>query len=215
METLIQPFMPIDFMFRCILALIMGGIIGLEREYKNKPAGLKTHTLICIGATSLTYLSFYFSNDGDPGRIAAQIVSGIGFIGGGTIMHSKHFVQGLTTAATLWVVASMGMLIGAGFLLPAFTVTMIAFFLLIIARPFSRADNLRKQYFLTVEVKKNSALDKINNLIRTFELTIYQKSIVKDDGLFLELNYSTTPLNQHLFFRRLLHTKGVGEVIKL
>lgn len=95
--------------------------MGLERELKNKPAGIKTNILICMGAALYSSLSVVISNAhaasgyyGDPGRLAAQIVSGIGFLGGGTIIQSRGTIIGLTTAATIWVVAAIGIAIGIG-----------------------------------------------------------------------------------------------------
>ncbi len=101
------------------LALLAGGLIGLEREMRRQTAGLRTHMIICLGATLLTLLSVwmpqYFAIDkGDPGRIAAQIVSGIGFLGAGAFIKIGNNMKGLTTAASIWVVAAIGMAIGAG-----------------------------------------------------------------------------------------------------
>lgn len=97
---------------------MLGGAIGLEREIAGKPAGLRTNILICVGATLLTDVSLYIATlpgrIGDPARLAAQIVTGIGFIGAGTIMQSRGTVTGLTSAATIWVVAAIGIAIGAG-----------------------------------------------------------------------------------------------------
>lgn len=110
----------LDLLFRLSLAAVLGGVIGLEREFSGKPAGFRTNLLICVGATLLTDLSItmplaWGSDSGiyDPTRIAAQIVSGIGFLGAGTIMQARGSVTGLTTAATLWVVAAIGMAVGA------------------------------------------------------------------------------------------------------
>lgn len=109
--------------FKLVVALVLGAAIGFEREQAGKPAGLRTNLLICVGAALLTDISLAAVNfasgtaDGsmaDPGRIAAQIVSGIGFIGAGTILVNRGNVLGLTTAATLWVVAAIGMAVGMG-----------------------------------------------------------------------------------------------------
>src|SRR3954466_6020029 len=102
------------------LAVLLGGIIGFERELAGKPAGLRTNILICIGAALLMDVSIRVGvvdghRVGDPGRIAAQIVSGIGFLGAGTILQGQGVVTGLTSAATIWVVAAIGMTVGAGF----------------------------------------------------------------------------------------------------
>lgn len=105
------------FCFELLEAAVLGGIIGLERELAGKAAGLRTNLLICVGAALATHISISFSTNlggSDPSRIAAQIVSGIGFIGAGAILQSRQVVQGLTTAATLWVVAGVGMAVGAG-----------------------------------------------------------------------------------------------------
>src|SRR5207249_754105 len=97
------------------LAVLLGGAIGLEREYSGKPAGLRTNILICIGATLFTVLSLKLAQGGggDPARVAAQILTGVGFIGAGTILHTRGTVTGLTSAATIWVVAAIGMALGA------------------------------------------------------------------------------------------------------
>lgn len=106
---------------RVLFAVLCGGLIGLERELKNKPAGIKTNILICLGSTLYTSVSILMSASiaeqghyGDPGRVAAQIVSGIGFLGGGAIIQARGTVLGLTTAATIWVVAAIGICIGLG-----------------------------------------------------------------------------------------------------
>ncbi|MBU5482262.1 MgtC/SapB family protein [Blautia sp. MSJ-19] len=106
--------------FRMVLACICGGIIGIEREYKHRPAGFRTHILICLGAsmTTLTsqYLSLIMNYTTDISRLGAQVISGIGFIGAGTIIVTKRQrVKGLTTASGLWTVAIVGLAVGAGF----------------------------------------------------------------------------------------------------
>jgi putative Mg2+ transporter-C (MgtC) family protein len=102
---------------RVLLALLLGGAIGFERERRNKPAGLRTHMLVAAGTTCFTVASIYGFGDQfphDPSRVAAQIVSGVGFLGAGTIFRSGSEVRGLTTAATIWLVAALGMLVGTG-----------------------------------------------------------------------------------------------------
>jgi len=101
------------------LAVVLGGAIGLEREIAGKPAGLRTNILICVGAALITDVSIRITTIperlGDPSRLAAMIVSGIGFIGAGTIMQARGTVTGLTSAATIWVVAAIGITVGAGY----------------------------------------------------------------------------------------------------
>jgi len=110
----------VQMISRLVLALLLGAIIGFERELHEKAAGLRTHTLVCIGACLITISSIHVSlmykgvMSTDPARIAAQIVSGIGFLGAGTIIRSRTSVIGLTTAASLWAVAGIGLAIGTG-----------------------------------------------------------------------------------------------------
>ena len=112
---------------RLVVAAALGGTIGLEREMKRKPAGLRTNMFICFGAAMFTILSELLANKwtGDHTRIAAQIIPGIGFIGAGSILHARGAVVGLTTAATLFVVAGIGMAAGGGLYLPAVFATIV------------------------------------------------------------------------------------------
>src|SRR5687767_14337508 len=126
-----------QLLLRLLLAAALGGLIGLEREHSGKPAGFRTNMLICLGAALITVVSFSvaLTASGDPGRIAAQIVSGIGFLGAGTILHFRGAVSGLTTAATLWVVAAIGMAVGARAYLEAIGAsTLVMFTLMLLGR---------------------------------------------------------------------------------
>ncbi|RKN71836.1 MgtC/SapB family protein [Paenibacillus ginsengarvi] len=108
---------------RLVLALVFGGLVGIEREQNNHPAGFRTHILVCLGACLIMLLSIYgfsqFADEPnvrlDPARLAAQVITGIGFLGAGTIIFNGNSISGLTTAASLWVVAAIGLATGAGF----------------------------------------------------------------------------------------------------
>ena len=115
---------------KLFISAILGGVIGWERHRRGRPAGLRTHLLVCIGVTLMMLVSehIFLKYQGyghnsvlriDPARIAAQVVTGIGFLGAGTIMRSRASIRGLTTAASLWVVAGIGLAVGSGFILPA------------------------------------------------------------------------------------------------
>src|SRR6185369_10518774 len=105
----------LDLMLRLLLAAGLGAAIGLEREYRRKPAGLRTNMLIAIGSALFTMVSFEVARiSGTPDRIAAQVVTGVGFLGGGAILRSGSTVHGMTTAATIWVNSAIGMAAGAG-----------------------------------------------------------------------------------------------------
>lgn len=130
-----HPGLRLDLLGGLVLATILGGAIGWEREYSRKPAGLRTNILICMAATLLTDISVEMaasaSGPADPGRIAAQIVTGVGFLGAGTIIQGQGMVTGLTTAATLWIVAAIGMAIGFGAIVEAVGTTFLVLITLI------------------------------------------------------------------------------------
>lgn len=123
----------LDAVLRLVLALLLGGLIGYERQSCNKSAGLRTHVLVCVGSCLIMILSvnIYRNVQGltnaDPARLAAQVVSGIGFLGAGTIMKEGLTVKGLTTAASIWVVSGVGLAVGAGYYFSAFMVTGLVF----------------------------------------------------------------------------------------
>ena len=121
---------------RLLLAVALGGIVGWERQMAKKPAGLRTHLLVCIGAALFTLASIYGFEGGDPARVAAGIVAGIGFLGAGTIIRSgEGILVGLTTASSIWAVAAIGMVAGTGLYILAAVGTVV---MLIALRIFKR-----------------------------------------------------------------------------
>jgi len=114
---------------KLVVAVILGGIVGWEREVHDRPAGLRTHVLVCVGSAVYMILSMSFPGQSDPGRIAAQVAAGMGFLGAGTIIRHGNAVRGLTTAASLWAIAAVGLCVGrgeAGYLI-AITTTVFVF----------------------------------------------------------------------------------------
>ena len=126
----------LDLLGKLSLAVLLGGAIGLERQLAGKASGLRTNILICLGSALIMHVSmmlgatFGDTRIGDPGRIAAQVVTGIGFIGAGTIMQSRGGITGLTSAATIWIVAAIGLTVGAGFDVEALGATALAMIVL-------------------------------------------------------------------------------------
>jgi putative Mg2+ transporter-C (MgtC) family protein len=127
----------IEMMLRLLLAAALGALIGYQRERAKKPAGLRTHILICTGAALFTVASIYgFGIGADPARVAAGVVAGIGFIGAGAIFHRQGgIVEGLTTAATIWAVAAIGLAAGAGLYIVSTLITVIVLIILLLPRP--------------------------------------------------------------------------------
>ena len=116
-----------EMLTRLVLAAVLGGLIGAEREWRGKVAGTRTHLLVALGAALMVLVSRHgFGGTGDPGRVAAQIVSGIGFLGAGAIMVDRHSVHGLTTAAGIWVAAGIGMATAAGLYALAVATTVLS-----------------------------------------------------------------------------------------
>ena len=150
---------------KLLVALLCGGLIGLERELKSKAAGIKTNMLICVGATLYTAISIMVATyDGggggfksDPARIAAQIVSGVGFLGGGAVLQSKGNIVGLTTAATIWLVAALGVWIGMGHLVVAICVTVMIVVVLVSVNFLENQFLGRKRLFrITIHLREKS-----------------------------------------------------------
>jgi putative Mg2+ transporter-C (MgtC) family protein len=145
---------PLSASLKLFISFLLGAIIGSERQTRRQSAGIRTFSLICMGSTAAMLLSIWIPQsyphflNGDPGRIAAQVLTGIGFLGAGAIIQSRGSIHGLTTASTIWVVAIMGMAIGAGMYLPAITLTFIALFVLI------ALDKMEKRRALTGQVKQ-------------------------------------------------------------
>jgi putative Mg2+ transporter-C (MgtC) family protein len=145
---------PLSASLKLLVSLFLGAVIGAERQTRRQSAGIRTFSLICMGSTAAMLISVWIPQsypdflNGDPGRIAAQVLTGIGFLGAGAIIQSRGSVHGLTTASTIWVVAIMGMAIGAGMYLPAAALTFLSLFVLV------ALDRVEKRKALTGQVKQ-------------------------------------------------------------
>lgn len=202
--------------FRLAITASLTGLVGLERQSNNQPAGLRTHILIGVGASLLMLLSIYVPQQyrnfpsGDPGRIAAQVVSGIGFLGGGAIMRFGADIRGLTTAASIWTVAAIGLAVGAGlFGAAAFTTVLVLFTLITLNQVERRFFPKQMMKTLTIYTTNNKigvedirrAMGKAEIKIRTidvqhsmknkrtrFTLTVYVPQFYDFDPFYRELN---------------------------
>ena len=162
---------------RITVAIIVGGLIGLERRMKNRPAGLRTYMLVCVGACLIMLTNQYiyqFTGAGDPMRLGAQVVSGIGFLGAGTIIVTKHNqIKGLTTAAGLWASAGVGLALGIGFYEAALTAFVGIYIILSILQRWEH--RVRKKVSLLdvyVEITNTMPLNKFVHDLRTMNLQI-------------------------------------------
>jgi putative Mg2+ transporter-C (MgtC) family protein len=170
---------------RLLLAAILGGIIGLERELKRRPAGLRTNMFICFGSAMFTVLSIELGKPNDTTRIAAQIIAGIGFIGAGSILRDKGGVTGLTTAATIFVVASIGMACGGGLYMLAVFATVLIFLALRVLGWTERRFNLKPllmDYSIVTEKSPQEIVEEINKVLEDQGKELSGMRLSKVDG---------------------------------
>jgi putative Mg2+ transporter-C (MgtC) family protein len=211
--------MEVDIFLKIFLAAALGGIIGLERELSHKEAGLRTNILIAIGSALLTILSFKIAATGqgaDPARLTAQIVSGIGFLGAGAIIQARFAVHGLTTAATIWTVAAIGIAVGSGFYLLAFMVTIFVFIVLTVFKYLLAFLEKQKQiYVYLISTKEKASLLVDIRKVLT-ELNIRYNSARlnrKNDGYEFEIIFNTSENKNREFVEKIMLLKGIKEII--
>jgi putative Mg2+ transporter-C (MgtC) family protein len=206
-------------LMRLVLAAILGGIIGLERELKHRPAGLRTNMFICFGAALFTVLSRALSDSpGDYTRIAAQIIPGIGFIGAGSILHTRGLTTGLTTAATLFVVASVGMAAGGGFYLTAAFATGVVLLVLFALGHMERTFNLKT--LLTSYEVTGASVEEITlevNRILEHRHRMMQNAVSGATSRHVRMQFDVAGCNrdQHEMLRELQTSKVLGSVTSL
>ena len=203
-------------MLRLVLAVVLGSLIGLEREVHNRPAGFRTHILVSVGAALFTLVSVYGITGGDPGRIAAQIVSGIGFLGAGTILREGANIKGLTTAASLWAVAGIGMASGAGYYVGALATTVLVLVVLLF---FSRLEKRLLQghyHVVSMELSdRPGQLGAVASLLGTLEISIVtiQISDQDNDRAQLEMGLKMPPgMEVHQAVNSLAEIDGVHAI---
>ena len=173
-----------EIIIRLILGLLFGGLIGLEREYHGQPAGLRTHIILCVGASLVMCLSLalWEPNKGDIQRLAAQVISGVGFLGAGAIFKYGGGVRGLTTAASIWTTAIIGMTAGSGLNLVAAASTGLVLFTLIILKSFEKSF-IDEKITRTIVIKGTDHprfLEEIENHMKKFKISVKSTSFSKD-----------------------------------
>lgn len=199
---------------KLLLAAVLGAVIGLERESLNKSAGFRTHTLVSLGSCLITITSIemytnFLGGISDPGRIAAQIVSGIGFLGAGTIMRSGKGIKGLTTAASLWVVAGIGLAVGTGAYLNSIFTTVIVLLVLIymprLEKAYSRISSKETIVDIYIDDKPGqlgaiaTVLGQMNVSIRNIEMTTDRnEQLIVTVNLDVPYCYSSSDIIENL-----------------
>jgi putative Mg2+ transporter-C (MgtC) family protein len=175
---------------RLFLAVVLGGLIGMEREEKHRPAGFRTHILVCVSSAVVMLTSEYISNvyrgltNADPARLGAQVISGIGFLGAGTIIRQGSNVKGLTTAASLWAVACIGLALGIGFYEGAIVGALLIIFTLMVLGRFGRAfsDKTSRLNLLIVMNKNLQDFGYITSLMGKFNIGIRDIKFYNNDN---------------------------------
>jgi len=201
---------------KLIVAAILGGIIGLERQIRDKPAGLRTNILICVGSTLFMSISTKVAQvlGGDPTRIAAQIISGIGFLGAGAVLHSHGFVLGLTTAATIWVVAGVGMALGSGMYLVALFATAMSLVTLYFLSFIEDKIQGRRLYSYALVVSDlNQALASIHRVLQQSSVTAASFNFKKEAGHYRVWFNLVIPRDTNI--KIIQHLSEVPEIIQV
>jgi len=210
--------------FKLLLATLLGGAVGIERELSNKPAGLRTNILICIGAALFTQLSIDiaqvgFTPDGRPygdtTRIAAQIVSGIGFLGAGAILHAEGAIVGLTSAATVWVVAAIGAAIGAGAYIDALGGTAFIVLVLVGMRPLERRLlTKRRRIRATLRVRPGVGFAAMEDLMQAQGIHVFShRTFEHEDDRTFELHLVGATQQFDLMVDTLRRNKDVISIV--
>ncbi len=206
---------------RLILACILGGIIGYERESNNQPAGFRTYILVCVGSALVMCTSQWMFNiyhgltTVDPARLGAQVISGIGFLGAGTIMRNGMNIRGLTTAASLWAVSCVGLAVGIGFYEGAVVTTILIYITLIILKKMER--HVKKSTYNTLYIEINN--QQVSHIHEVFEGTIPKQAdrLVfcdeEDNYTIIKVIFKTTDNNQKLhIISNLYRLEGIKKV---
>ncbi len=176
-----------EILIKIFLAIVLGGALGMERQYHDKPAGYATNCLICVGAMLFTVLSEYMgAAGGDPGRIAAQVVTGVGFIGAGSILRDGNKISGLTTAAGVWLVAAIGMTVGYGqYILATVTACAILIFQLGARKTIKLVELFRRYDTINLVCDPNwKTVEKIAKIVQDQKITILKQEVTKQDNRF-------------------------------
>ncbi|HHV47114.1 MAG TPA: MgtC/SapB family protein [Tissierellia bacterium] len=213
-----------EVVFRLLLSLFLSSIIGLDRESINKPAGLRTHVLVSLASTLIMLLTFYLNELHNSyeftDRLAAQVISGIGFLGAGTILRrDKGIVTGLTTAASLWAVAAIGLSVGAGFYTGAVLTTILVIIILVVFQRLGAFVSKRRSSNITnitvVSVNKPGQIGRIGQVLGSYNVSINSIDIEHRDGELINIDLEVTLNRSNIKYdlvKSLASIEGIVEV---
>lgn len=209
----------LEIILKLLLAIALGGIIGLERETSQKPAGLRTHILICVSSAMMMVLSQLVlggkgGTGGDLVRIAAAVITGMGFIGAGAIIQSQGMVHGLTTASTLWTVAGLGLVIGAGYYLIAILFSGLVLGTLILLHKVEETHLKKSLYHYHLKIKDSpDILINLRKLIFHLGLKLAELNLKKERNVsIVTLSFSSSEEKERQFNQSLF---DMGEIIEI
>jgi len=200
------------------LAIGLGGAIGLEREFSQKPAGLRTNVLICLGSTMVVALSRLVltgpeAGTGDAVRVAAGVLMGVGFIGGGAIIQARGHVHGLTTAAVIWVVAGLGIVIGAGYYAIALLYTAVVVLMLVLFRRIEIVLPKKTQVQYLLRVPDANALDRLEKTAADLGLRLEEVVLrIEREGALLSFHVVATARKSRVFREKVAAAGEIAEM---
>jgi len=209
-----------DLLIPCLLAFAFGAVIGFQRERINRPAGLRTHTLVCLGATAFTIISlhgFIQMTGVDPSRIAAGVVTGIGFIGAGAIFKTANMVRGVTTAASIWIVAAIGMALGVKQYYLAFIITALGFIVLTAIKVFEDRVIGSGRYIVNIKVSSDhfeydGLIEKIEGISK--KIKVFRDRLEYEDGL-IDLRLKVDTLDHDFSIKLIEKLKDLQYIKKI
>jgi putative Mg2+ transporter-C (MgtC) family protein len=216
-----------EMILRLVVAAVLGGLVGLERERLEWAAGMRTHALVSLGSALFMVVSIFGFSDVlneqhvilDPSRVAAQVASGIGFIGAGTIIFRREIVKGLTTAASIWAVAAVGLAVGGGMFLAAGSATLLALALLVLARPVKQRlfPNRKEARRVRLILGRETSLAELRSEIDAAEvplerIVVHPGSLAEEDDAELVLGKGSREEELLSLIEGLRRVSGVREV---
>lgn len=213
----------VELIMRLVLSAAIGGMIGVEREVHNRPAGLRTHILVSLGSSLIMLVSLYgFNNMGDPARMASQVVTGVGFLGAGTIMKTGNDIKGLTTAASLWISSGIGLAIGNGYYLGGMvTGAIVMITLMSLRRIEKKIVNKNSTLLEVIGINRPGLIGEIGTYLEKYDIIIEDIKIISQEeetgeSKFVEIHITLKPCskkNLEYVFNGIYEIEGIKSVI--